>query len=151
MMHKEHIAYIIEHGTEADMHELKDLMDEAICDLKRYDKDTYLCYEYMLANLAHHGHMCEELAKQWVSKMENKDGSCGAHWSWEDVQQVKREKGIDMELADLYAILNMVYSDFYNPKFDTSIYIELAKDWLKDKDIEGSKLLKYYYFVVCAE
>lgn len=56
-----------------------------------------------------------------------------------------------MELADLYAVLNMVYSDFYNPKFDTSIYIELAKDWLKDKDIEGSKLLKYYYFVVCAE
>lgn len=54
-------------------------------------------------------------------------------------------------MADFYAALNMVYSDYYNPKFDTSIYVELAKDWLNDKDIDGAKLLKYYYFVVCGE
>lgn len=42
----------------------------------------------------------------------------------------------------------MVYSDYYNPKFDTLTYIELAKNWLEDEDIPGNKLLKYYYFVV---
>ena len=41
----------------------------------------------------------------------------------------------------------MVYSDYYNTKFDINVYIELAKDWLHDMDI-NNKVLKYYYFVV---
>lgn len=150
-MHKKNIDYIIKHGTEKDMHELKELFDDAICDIKRFDKDMYLCYEYELQCLAYHGHLSEELAKMWVDGMCNKDGSTGAHWSWHEVETVKKDRGITENLADFYAVLNMVYSDYYNPKYDTSVYIEMAKDWLGDKDIEGNKLLKYYYFVVCAD
>ena len=42
----------------------------------------------------------------------------------------------------------MMYSDYYNQKFDTNKYIELAKDWLNDKDVGDGKTLKYYMLVV---
>lgn len=43
----------------------------------------------------------------------------------------------------------MIYSDYYNARYDINTYIELAKDWIDDKDIGAAKLLDYYYYVVC--
>lgn len=79
--------------------------------------------------------------------MENKDGTKGEHWTYDQVAQLVRDKGIKCDVSDFYAVLNMVYSDYYNTKFDINVYIELAKDWLHDMDI-NNKVLKYYYFVV---
>jgi hypothetical protein len=42
--------------------------------------------------------------------------------------------------SDKHGILNL-------KGFDTNTYIDMAKDWLDDKDIGSCKLLKYYYFV----
>ena len=81
--------------------------------------------------------------------MKNKDGSCGPHWTWEQVAQVVRDKGLKVDLSDFYASLNMVYSDYYSAKFDLSHYIELALDWMSDSDVGEDKLLNYYFFVVC--
>ena len=106
-----------------------------------------MCTEYEINKIAHNGHIGEDVAKCWVSKMQNKDGTKGEHWSMEQVANVIKEKGIKYELTDFYTVLNMMYSDYYNSRFDTATYIDLAKDWLEDKDIEGCKLLKYYYFV----
>lgn len=50
--------------------------------------------------------------------------------------------------ADFFAVLNMMYSDYYNPSFDTSTYVKLAEDWLNDPDVGPGKTLKYYYYVV---
>ena len=58
-----------------------------------------------------------------------------------------REKSIKCDPYDFYAVLNMMYSDYYNSKFDISMYVELAKDWIHDMDIDD-KILKYYYYVV---
>lgn len=60
--------------------------------------------------------------------MSNKDGTHGPHWSIEQTRQVQRERNIAADEWDFYAILNMMYSDYYNPKFDTGTYIDLAKD-----------------------
>lgn len=49
---------------------------------------------------------------------------------------------------DWYAAMNMAYSDYYNPKYSTADYIELAKDWLNDQDVGKDKMLKYYLYVV---
>jgi hypothetical protein len=43
----------------------------------------------------------------------------------------------------------MVFSDYYNPKFDTNTYVELANDWIDDEDVGEGKTLKYYMYVVC--
>lgn len=48
----------------------------------------------------------------------------------------------------LNSSMNMMYSDHYNVRFDTSTYIELAKDFIKDKDAKDGKILNYYLHVV---
>ena len=76
--------------------------------------------------------------------MENKDGTKGQHWSVDQTSQYAGE----FNKWDWYAVMNMMYSDYYNQKFDTNTYVELAKDWLNDKDVGYGKTLKYYMLVV---
>ena len=147
-MHRYNIDYIIEHGTSEEMEEMKEVLEDAICDLKAVDYAQYKRVEYKLHCIAHHGHLGEKAAKCWTSKMKNKDGTHGAHWSWEQTEAVRKEKNLPFDSSDWYAVLNMVYSDYYNPKFDTATYVEIAKDWIKDDDVGEKKTLKYYYFVV---
>lgn len=147
-MHKYNIQYIVDHGTPAEMVELKELMDAAICELKMVDKDAYMRFEYELQKLAHHCHMSEELAKAWTSKMINRDGTTGPHWTYEQTEQVRKDKGLTYHPWDFYAALNMVYSDYYSPKFSIETYLDLTKDWLDDEDAGKAKILKYYFFVV---
>lgn len=58
------------------------------------------------------------------------------------------DKGLKLDKWDWWVTLNMIYSDFYSPKFDTNHYVEMAKDWLMDSDVGEGKLLNYYYYVV---
>lgn len=143
-MHRKSINHIIETGSNSDMRELKDIFINLIDYLKVHDEDKYRQEEYKLYKLAYGKHVDEELAKYWVSKMENKDGTVGQHWSQEETS--KYSNGYDKN--DFYVVMNMMYSDLYNPSFDTNTYITMAKDWLLDKDAGGCKLLKYYFFIV---
>lgn len=146
-MHKQIIAKIIESGDTSKMCELKELLFCLIDDIKARDYHQYLEYEYELHHIVYGDHLGKDLAEHWVSHMENKDGTRGEHWTYEQVVQLVKDKGIKYDPCDFYAVLNMIYSDHYNSKFDTSVYVELAKDWLGDMDISG-KVLKYYYYVV---
>lgn len=109
---------------------------------------------------AEHGpHFDEEMARKAVSKMENEDGSRGQHWSIEETTSLANQHGIRMDEKfnkyDWYVALNMVYSDYYrvvvnmtnsnNPKH----FVELAKAWLCDKDIEEGKMWYYYVYIMC--
>ena len=55
------------------------------------------------------------------------------------------------QLDDFYAAMNMIYSDYYNPKFDTETYLMLTMDWLNDVDVGACKTLKYYMYVAMGE
>lgn len=147
-MHRYNMEYIIEHGTPDEMEEMKEVLEDVVCDLKMVDHKAYLEAEYRLHAIAHHGHLGEKAAKCWVEKMKNKDGTKGQHWSWEQTEQVRKDKNLPFDGSDWYAVLNMIYSDYYHSKLDTSMYVEMAKDWLMDSDVGGHKTLKYYYFVV---
>lgn len=109
---------------------------------------------------AEHGpHFDEEMARKAVSKMENEDGSRGQHWSIEETTSLANQHGIRMDEKfnkyDWYVALNMVYSDYYrvivnmtnsnNPKH----FVELAKAWMCDKDIEEGKMWYYYVYIMC--
>lgn len=109
---------------------------------------------------AEHGpHFDEEMARKAVSKMEKEDGSRGQHWSIEETTSLANQHGIRMDEKfnkyDWYVALNMVYSDYYrvvvnmtnsnNPKH----FVELAKAWLCDKDIEEGKMWYYYVYIMC--
>lgn len=143
-MHRELIDKIIRDGDNEDMECLRKILVSLIDDLKYTDYDRYKKIEMKLYKRVYGEHLNEELAKEWVSEMENKDGSKGEHWTLEQTSQYAK----NYNKYDFYSVLNMVHSDYYNPKFDTQTYLELAYDWLGDKDVPEDKTLKYYMFVV---
>lgn len=144
-MHKKLIKDIIARADRTDMEKLEYIMCEALEDLKRKDLTCYKHVKHKLYKIAYGDHLNEELAYEWVSSMENKDGTIGEHWN---KSQTDAYAG-DYNKWDWYAAMNMAYSDHYNPKFDTTMYIEFAKDWIDDKDVDEGKTLRYYMYVVC--
>lgn len=144
-MHKKLIKQLVKNEKQEDMEYLEYLLDTMICELKELNKTKYDEIEFELYRRVYGDHLNEDLAKKWVAKMKNKDGTTGEHWSFEQTSQYAGS----FDKNDWYAVLNMMYSDYYTSKFDTSVYVELAKNWLDDEDVGKGKTLKYYMFVVC--
>lgn len=142
MMHK-----IIEYGDPSAMEWLGDVFVDLVYRLKDSSPMWYKSIEYQMHKMAYGDHLTEEEAKAWVSNMDNKDGTKGAHWTWDQVMQVMKDKNLTCNAADFYAALNMMWSDYSNPRLDTDMYIQLAKDWMHDKDIGDCKTLKYYMYL----
>ena len=109
---------------------------------------------------AKHGpHFNEEHARKAVSKMENEDGSRGQHWSLEETTSLANQYGVRLDEEfnkyDWYVALNMVYSDYYKVIVNmtgsnsSKYFVELAKAWICDKDIDEGKMWYYYVYVMC--
>lgn len=109
---------------------------------------------------AEHGpHFNEEHARKAVSKMENEDGTRGPHWSVEETTALASQYGINLgsrfNCYDWFVALNMVYSDYYKVIISmtnsnsTKHFVELAKAWINDKDIDEGKMWYYYIYVMC--
>lgn len=109
---------------------------------------------------AEHGpHFNEEHARKAVSKMENEDGTRGPHWSVEETTALASQYGINLgsrfNRYDWFVALNMVYSDYYKVIISmtnsnsTKHFVELAKAWINDKDIDEGKMWYYYIYVMC--
>lgn len=146
-MHRVLIPRIIKSENPEDMRCLETLMLAMIDKLHVLDHDEYERIEHKLYKMVYGKHLNEDLAHKWVSSMRNKDGTHGEHWTMDQTNQYAGTHN----KCDWYAVLNMMYSDYYNPKFDTNTYIELAKDWLNDSDVEEGKTLNYYRHVVQQE
>jgi len=144
-MHKKLIKDIIAKKSQADMEELEHIFIDVMHEIKEKDHDLYKRIEYKLYRLVYGNHLNEELACDWVAHMQNKDGTVGEHWTKAQTDQYAN----DYNKWDWYVAMNMAHSDHFNPKFDTTTYIELAKDWIDDKDVGEGKTLKYYMYVVC--
>lgn len=105
-------------------------------------------------------HFNEECALKAVSKMENEDGSRGEHWSLEETTSIANQYGINLKGEkyneyDWYVALNMIRSDYYRAVVTMTssdhikYFVELAKAWLNDKDIEEGKMWYYYCYIMC--
>lgn len=143
-MHKHLLKEIVKKGNTEDMEYLECLLDDFIHKLKVEDYTKYKDIEFDLYKRVYGEHLNEELAKEWVADMENKDGTTGGHWT---IEQTSQYAGTHNKF-DWFAVMNMIWSDYFNAKFDTNTYVELANDWLKDKDVGDGKTLRYYMFVV---
>ena len=105
MILKHDIRHIIEHGKPEDMQKLEELFNEVVEDLRESDKDEYCEIVYKVHKIAHGGHLGEDLAKEWVSAMENKDGSRGGHWTWEETESIRKQYAPDADPSDFYAAI----------------------------------------------
>lgn len=109
--------------------------------------------------MEHGPHFNEEHARKAVSKMENEDGSRGPHWSVEETTALANQHGVSLgnrfNRYDWYVALNMVYSDYYKVivnitnSNNTKHFVEFAKAWINDKDIDEGKMWYYYIYVMC--
>ena len=107
----------------------------------------------------HGPHFNEEHARKAVSKMENEDGTRGPHWSIEETTSLANQYGVSLNNKfnryDWFVALNMIYSDYYRVMINISNsnspknYVEFAKAWMNDKDIDEGKMWYYYMYVVC--
>ena len=143
-MHTALIKEIVHSSNIEHMEMLEDMLVDLIDELKHTNHHKYKEIEYKLYKTVNGKHLNEKLAHHWVDALENKDGTKGGHWTIEQTNQFVDGNN----KYDWYVAMNVVYSDFYNPKFDTNTYVELARDFIHDKDANECKLLKYYMFVV---
>lgn len=128
---------VIKHGTSEDMRALSDLFEEAF--MSSDDHIQHHIYS-ALHRLAHGPHLSAVMADDWTSHMQNKDGSTGPHWSREQTDALAEHRNKN----DFFAVLNMMYSDYFSPALSQQQYITLARDFIDDKDAPEDKTLKYY-------
>lgn len=120
------------------------------------DEGEWMRGELQRGHAKSHGGMKlnREIAMEWVRKMQNADGSTGAHWRMDQVKQLMRERGLKKDEAELYAILNALYSDYcvvfrdHGMGENIDLYIDLACAWLDDEDAVEDKASAYYECIV---
>lgn len=97
--------------------------------------------------------MSAETAREWVSKMENTDGTTGAHWTIDATTAVRDKLGLKHICKyEFWAVMNSLYSDYgktlAKANVTPEIYGELARDWIEDDDAVKAKASAYYRYVV---
>lgn len=106
--------------------------------------------------LAEAGRECETLTREkaveWVHRMQNEDGTVGAHWAVESTNAYRPES---ISEWCWYAAMNMVYSDYcaVANKYGVGVpefYADLAKAFLFDEDAgaPSEKLAAYHCHIV---
>ena len=85
--------------------------------------------------------------------MKNSDGTIGAHWTFEQTQDVAKQRGVTCDKNDFWAAMNMMYSDYgkvakmYSVD-NTNFYADMAAAFLQDKDAVDGKLVEYWANIV---
>lgn len=136
----------IRHGSKEHVEETREIFCEFIDSVKRQLPVTYNKYSQKIEKTYNrHDDLTELEAIEAVSKLKNKDGSVGPHWS---VEQVEKTICTYPELKEchfwtLYYVLNMIYSDYYEPTYTFKTYVLLAKDFIDDEDAPEDKVRRY--------
>ena len=112
---------------------------------KVMEKDKELADKFIMkVDLLLNPHFTKETAEYVVECFENKDGSKGQHWTYDQTTSVLKSRSLDYDEADWYYVLNMIYSDYHKNGRTDDTYIELAIDFLDDPDAPEGKAKKYY-------
>lgn len=114
------------------------------------EKDPELVDHFLMkVDLLLNPHFTKETAEFAVSKMKNKDGTTGPHWTYDQAISVMKDEGYDFCEGDWYYVLSMQYSDYYKSGKSTESYVEDAYDFLNDIDAPEDKAKRYYWAMHC--
>lgn len=112
--------------------------------LSRKDPALYSEFIEQLEHLAYR--IPKDEAEQIVRNMRPK----GQYWTYSQVMDLIKSKGITGDWINWYLVMNMVYNDFcgtakaYGMQNDTEFYYHLAKDFIEDPDAKPMKVEKYF-------
>lgn len=125
------------------------------------DEDIDCTQEYRELYETAYGHrLSNDILMDWVKSMAITDGSDrpdGQMWSVDQCAEYGTKHGIDWNKHskyEWYAIMNMMYSDFYNVAKSVEMsdnpdfFARMGKSWLCDEDYHGENKLYDYYFSV---
>ena len=109
-------------------------------------KDPMLFEEYIdkLEHLAYR--IPKDEAERIVRAMRPK----GQYWSYTQVMDLVRSKGITGDCVNWYLVMNMVYNDYcatakhFGLQNDVEFFYHLAKDFIEDPDAKPMKVEKYF-------
>lgn len=113
---------------------------------KLYRKDPMMFDEYMdkLERLAYR--IPQDEAERIVRAMRPK----GQYWSYTQVMDLVKSKGVTSDWVNWYLVMNMVYNDFcatakhFGLQNDVEFFYHLAKDFIEDPDAKPMKVEKYF-------
>ena len=109
-------------------------------------KDPMMFDEYMdkLERLAYR--IPKDEAERIVRAMRPK----GQYWSYTQVMDLVKSKGVASDWVNWYLVMNMVYNDFcatakhFGLQNDVEFFYHLAKDFIEDPDAKPMKVEKYF-------
>lgn len=109
-------------------------------------KDPMLFEEYIdkLEHLAYR--IPKDEAERIVRAMRPK----GQYWSYTQVMDLVRSKGVTGDCVNWYLVMNMVYNDYcatakhFGLQNDVEFFYHLAKDFIEDPDAKPMKVEKYF-------
>ena len=131
-------------------------MEDALCIMSNFVEDMRTHHPHEVEEMLCEVHealspyISEEEAHEIVAGFVNSDGTHGPHWTYEQTQEAAHKFGVNLEgknfrCYDWFVVLNMVYSDYYHSGWSLETYIELAKDFLHDKDFTKPGKAKWYF------
>lgn len=133
---------------------------KTLCMLCKHEADqqeSHGCWEKSSSGREHDrmGANCPfsyEIALEWTGRMKNEDGTTGPHWTMEQTEQVRQQRGIKCDPLKFFVAMNMMYSDYCKVAEEIKansmdFYVYMAKAFLNDKDAPLDKLERYYHCI----
>lgn len=139
---EEIIKTIVDNGRVEDMHELSDILEDTLEDLKKYDKNCYKEYEMKLYEMAYGNNLNREMAEEIVSKMRPYQKK----WDIEQTRHIQEQMNLDnINPIDFFVVINMAYNDYENIfRDDIEMYAKFAEDFIEDEDAKEGKVFLYF-------
>ena len=120
------------------------ISEDMLNKLSRKDPMMYDEYIDKLERLAYR--IPKDEAESIVRAMRPK----GQYWSYTQVMDLVKSKGVTGEWVNWYLVMNMVYNDFcatakhFGLQNDVEFFYHLAKDFIEDPDAKPMKVEKYF-------
>ena len=143
---EEVIQRIIDNGRIEDMHELSDILEDTMEEIKKYDRECYDKYAMKLYKMAYGNTFTRKMAEEIVSKMR----PVGRRWSIEDIQHIQEQYGLEnIPTTSIFIVMNSAYND-YRDLFGDELenYIKFTVDFIHDEDAKPDKVFMYYTTLV---
>lgn len=133
---------------EATHEQLKSFVSDQFDRLKNSMPELYWEMENELYEHIYGKHFTSWKYDWAVSKLENKDGTVGPHWTLEQISDYAKPRGVPTPSYNVYDFayaMNMLYSDYYGSVPDNvDTYFKMAKAFLEDKDAPEGKAFRYF-------
>ena len=120
------------------------ISEDMLNKLSRKDPMMYDEYIDKLERLAYS--IPKDEAERIVRAMRPK----GQYWSYTQVMDLVKSKGVTGDWVNWYLVMNMVYNDFcatakhFGLQNDVEFFYHLAKDFIEDPDAKPMKVEKYF-------